>query len=193
MADRVYLVRHGRTALNAAGVLRGRLDEPLDEVGRREAAALADLFADVALRVIVSSPLARALDTARNIAGRHRAAVHTLQDFIDRDYGPWSGKTQESVERRYGSVDGAPANEIEDNEAFCRRVTGALSSLIRSGAQGHVMIVAHDAVNRALIRHHCPALSDIPQPTGCWNLLVFGEPSAGCSVIGALPGDGRSP
>lgn len=45
----VYLVRHGRTPLNADGVLRGRLDPPLDDAGRAEAADLGDLFIDVPL------------------------------------------------------------------------------------------------------------------------------------------------
>lgn len=193
MVDKVYLVRHGRTALNAAGLLRGRLDEPLDEVGRGEAAALADVFAGVPLREIVSSPLARSLDTARCIAERQGAKVHTLHDLIDRDYGPWSGKTLESVERRYGSIDRAPAEEVEDKEAFRRRLVEALSSVMRRNGGGNVMIVAHDAVNRALIRHYRPDLAEIPQPTGCWNLLEFDGASPTCRVIGALPGDGQTP
>ncbi|MGH2843820.1 MAG: histidine phosphatase family protein, partial [Solirubrobacteraceae bacterium] len=41
----VFLVRHGRTALNAAGVLRGHLDPPLDDVGVEEAGRLGELFA----------------------------------------------------------------------------------------------------------------------------------------------------
>ena len=37
-ADRVFLARHGRTALNAEGRLRGLSDPPLDDVGLAEAA-----------------------------------------------------------------------------------------------------------------------------------------------------------
>jgi broad specificity phosphatase PhoE len=63
----VYLVRHGQTRLNAAGLLRGHIDTPLDEVGRREARALADMFAGLRLGAIVGSPLARAQATAATI------------------------------------------------------------------------------------------------------------------------------
>ncbi|MFI5100881.1 MAG: histidine phosphatase family protein [Actinomycetes bacterium] len=42
----VYLVRHERTALNAAGVLRGRLDPDLDATGRVETERLGGLLAD---------------------------------------------------------------------------------------------------------------------------------------------------
>ena len=39
--DRVYLARHGRTALNAGGRLRGLSNPPLDSVGEAEAQRLA--------------------------------------------------------------------------------------------------------------------------------------------------------
>jgi broad specificity phosphatase PhoE len=45
VADRVYLARHGRTALNAEGRLRGLSDPPLDEVGIAEVARLAEVLA----------------------------------------------------------------------------------------------------------------------------------------------------
>ncbi len=54
----VLVIRHGRTALNADGALRGRVDVPLDEVGLAEAAQLGDLFEPVPLTVVVCSPLA---------------------------------------------------------------------------------------------------------------------------------------
>jgi broad specificity phosphatase PhoE len=63
----VYLVRHGRTELNAAGLLRGRLDPPLDDMGEREAAALGQQFARVTIAAIVSSPLERGRQTAEAI------------------------------------------------------------------------------------------------------------------------------
>ena len=40
--DRVYLARHGRTALNAEGRLCGLSNPPLDDIGRVEAERLAE-------------------------------------------------------------------------------------------------------------------------------------------------------
>lgn len=59
----LILVRHGRTALNATGRLQGRVDEPLDEVGERQAIAVAKLVGPV--DELISSPLVRAQQTAR--------------------------------------------------------------------------------------------------------------------------------
>ena len=62
LATVLILVRHGRTALNAAGLLQGRVDEPLDEIGRRQAVAVAERVG--AVDELVSSPLLRARQTA---------------------------------------------------------------------------------------------------------------------------------
>ena len=64
----VLVARHGQTALNADGVLRGHLDVELDGAGRLEAARLANTFARLPLARIVSSPLQRARQTAAPIA-----------------------------------------------------------------------------------------------------------------------------
>ena len=52
----LLLARHGRTDANAGGLLQGRVDHPLDDLGRRQAAAVARSLVDV--DVVVSSPLA---------------------------------------------------------------------------------------------------------------------------------------
>lgn len=77
-----------RTALNAAGVLRGRLDPPLDDVGEHQARALGALFADVSVAAVVSSPLQRASQTAQPIADATGAPLVCDDAFVDRDYGP---------------------------------------------------------------------------------------------------------
>ena len=62
---RVYLARHGRTALNAEGRLRGLSDPPLDEVGVAESARLAEVLASKKPTGVSSSPVAA--------GGDHRA------------------------------------------------------------------------------------------------------------------------
>lgn len=197
MTTTVYLVRHGRTALNAAGQLRGRIDAPLDEVGRSEAALLASLFAPVRLNQIITSPLKRTIETASAIAEPHSLEVNVDAAFVDRDYGPWAGRPREEVEARYGSLDDAPASEVEPKAEFERRVVAALETLVAHAAGRTVVVAGHDAVNRALIRGLCERYrspsAELPQPTGCWNRLVFGGQDPVCEVVGARPGDGTEP
>jgi broad specificity phosphatase PhoE len=165
----LFLVRHGQTSLNAGGVLRGRIDAPLDPVGEAEAAALAALFAATSLERIWHSPLQRAAQTARAI-GRIAGVQATAEPgFLDRDYGPFNGQPLSSVLARHPSVDDAP--DVESRPRFVARVVAGLDVVLASSA-APTMVVAHDAVNRALLTElTAEPERDLPQPTGCWNEL----------------------
>ena len=84
----LILVRHGRTAVNAGGRLQGRVDAVLDDVGREQARITGEhLRARFGELTVVSSPLVRALDTARAIA----TDVTVDGRFVELDYGDWDG------------------------------------------------------------------------------------------------------
>lgn len=85
------IVRHGRTAANAAGLLLGRADPPLDELGRRQAASVAAALGQP-VRVI-SSPLQRAQQTADAFG----VAVETDERWIELDYGDFDGRPASEV------------------------------------------------------------------------------------------------
>jgi broad specificity phosphatase PhoE len=190
----VFLVRHGRTRLNATGVLRGRLDPPLDDVGRREAAGLAALFHPRRLAAVAASPLLRAQQTAQAIATATDAPLVTDVGLVDRDYGPWAGVARADVERRFGSLDAAP--DVEPAAAFSTRVADTLTRLADAWSSGPVAVVAHDAVNRYALTRLVPRTGDpdvIPQPTGCWNRLERNSDGWTAPIVGAVPGDGRRP
>lgn len=82
----VWLVRHGRTALNAAEQLRVRLDPPLDEVGQAEVAELARTL--VLARPTGSSPARSAVPFRRHTRWPVRpAGGPSSTTGVDRDYG----------------------------------------------------------------------------------------------------------
>jgi broad specificity phosphatase PhoE/predicted GNAT family acetyltransferase len=166
---RVYLARHGRTALNADDRLRGRSDPPLDRVGIAEAARLAQALAAKHPTVVISSPLQRAVATARAIGEAARTAVVIDARLNDRDYGPWNGKPRTDVIRRYGSIDAAPG--VEPLAAVASRARTALDQLVGHYGCGPLVLVSHDAVNRALLEQLDPSLTDIGQRIACFNEL----------------------
>lgn len=188
----VYLCRHGRTALNAAGVLRGRLDPPLDEAGEVEATGLADTFRGVTITAVVSSPLLRASQTATAVASSCGVALAVDERLADRDYGPWAGASREDVVARFGSLDAATG--VEAHDAMTNRAKAAIFDAARRGAP--VLVVAHDAINRAVLS--CLATTgtrgdELPQPTGCWNRLERRGECWTAPIIGAVPGDDSRP
>lgn len=166
---RIYLARHGRTALNAEGRLRGLRDPPLDEVGIVEVSRLADALAARHPTAVVSSPLRRAVATAQAIGDAAYVPVAIDVRLTDRDYGPMAGLRLEDVERQYGSVDSAPG--VESRAALADRVRRAFIELVAELGSGPVVLVSHDAFNTTLLGQLDPSLEHIGQRTACWNQL----------------------
>ena len=82
----LILVRHGRTAANASGVLNGHRDLPLDDIGMGQAKAVAHSIGRID-RMIVS-PLLRAQQTAEAFG----VPFETDERWIEIDYGEFEGK-----------------------------------------------------------------------------------------------------
>ena len=95
----IVLVRHGETELNTTGVFRGRVDVTLNERGLAQADAVAAALSTVPVTAVYSSPLVRALDTARAVASPHGLAPVVDPAFDNIDLGEWQGVEKELVRR----------------------------------------------------------------------------------------------
>jgi len=100
----IYYIRHGETSWNAQGRLQGVQDIPLNDLGRKQAAAagniLLDLFArdgrDQSQLDFVASPLIRARATMELVRGELKLPVagYALDDRLrEIGYGKWEGST----------------------------------------------------------------------------------------------------
>ena len=170
----VYLARHGLTALNEAGVLRGLLDPPLDDTGQEQARRLGMVLGPRNPVVVIASPLLRAVQTAQPTAESAGLPVLTDQCLLDRDYGPWAGAPRDSVIRQWGSVDAAPG--VEPRDAVRDRAVSGLTSIARRHRGQTAVVVSHDAVNTEVLAAFDPHLGDpetIPQENGCFNTLEW--------------------
>lgn len=184
----VYLARHGQTALNESGVLRGLLDPPLDETGWRQARNLGAALSRRQPSLLVASPLRRARETAQPVADRTGLAVRTDDCFLDRDYGPWAGTPKEAVVTRWGSVDAAPG--VEPRSAVRDRAVRGLTALAQLCAAASAVVVSHDAVNREVLAAMDPNLGDpdgIPQDNGCFNILQWANGGMVVLSVNELP------
>ncbi len=137
----LYLVRHGRTAANAGGRLQGRLDLPIDEVGREQAAALTALVPRVDR--LVCSPALRTRQTAEVFG-----VVPELDDrWLELDYGDFDGIPMAQVPRdqwnRWVSdVDFRPPNG-ETLRELGERVHAACDELREAARDQEVVVVSH--------------------------------------------------
>ncbi|MEO6955559.1 MAG: histidine phosphatase family protein [Antricoccus sp.] len=172
-ANLVYLVRHGQTALNAEARLRGLSDPPLDDVGLAEVDRLGSALASKKPALVISSPLQRAITTAEAIA--RAAGVQTISDqrLNDRDYGRHTGAVIADVVREFGSIDAAPG--VESMAAVATRIANAFAQLLTEYGPGPLVLVSHDATNKALLASIDSTLVDVGQRTACWNELRLVE------------------
>lgn len=154
----IYLVRHGRTALNAEGRFRGRQDVPLDSIGRKEAVAAGDALAGVGLAAVNTSPLSRARETADAIANRGGTEVTVMPALIDLDYGEWQELTEAEARERHPHeyeifrteplVAAAPAGE--SLAALERRVLRCLKQIATRHPTEPVAAITHEVPLRAV-------------------------------------------
>ena len=142
----VVLVRHGETEWSRTGRHTGRTDVPLTEEGEREARAVGEMLRGREFVLVLSSPLRRALDTAR-LAGFE---PELRDDLAEWDYGEYDGITTPEIREqvpdwtiwRYGAKGG------ETVEQLAARANRVLAELL--AVDGDVLVFSHGHFLRVL-------------------------------------------
>jgi broad specificity phosphatase PhoE len=151
----VYLARHGESDWNAANRFQGHSDRPLTDLGRRQAEALAEVVAQENVDAIYSSPLIRALETARIVAARTGLEVIELDGLREVDTGSWSGLSRAEVQERFPEgferwiAGGSGWEDGETYEEMGERVLGAIRAIAAAHPSGRVLVVSHGGPIRA--------------------------------------------
>jgi broad specificity phosphatase PhoE len=185
---RVVLLRHGRTGDNASGRIQGQLDTALDEVGRAQALAAAEVLAEVRPAVLLSSDLVRARDTAQVLADRLGAPVVLDPRLRELDLGAWQGLTSQEARARFpeqwrdwrAGVDSPRGGGETYRQAGERAALCVAEHLPAVPAGGTLLAVTHGGTARAALG----VLLGLPHevwgrlaPLGntCWSVLFEGE------------------
>ena len=145
----LHVVRHGRTEVNAAGKLLGRSDPELDEIGRTQAADLANRLGKVDL--VVSSPLQRTMETASYINGM----VEADPRWLELDYGDLEGRSIESIDNEIwkkwrSDVHWAPDGG-ESLATLGIRVRNACEEIAEISKDKEVVVVTHVSPIKAVL------------------------------------------
>jgi broad specificity phosphatase PhoE len=148
----IILVRHGQTDLNATGRLQGRVDAPLTDVGRGQAAAIAAaVLGGRRPARVISSPLRRARATAELLG----LEVEVDERWIELDYGDWDGRPLRSIAAgewdRWKTDPAFAPPEGESLVELGRRVTGACEDLVHVAAEDDVVVVSHVSPMKAAV------------------------------------------
>jgi len=156
---RIVLVRHAEAA--PSGDL-ARRDWPLTETGRRQAAAVASLLAELGVEALVSSPYLRAIDTLRPYAERASLEIGLDDDLRERDLGAWLADADE-LERAIARMHAEPDYRLEGGESARQclaRFDAALARVAAANRGRCVAVGSHGAIlSHFLARHR----TDLPQ------------------------------
>ena len=152
MSDgKLYLVRHGETASNAAGLWQGRHgDDPLNERGREQSLAVAEALADSAATALYASDLRRAAETAGFIGARLGLPVQIHAGLREYGFGDMEGaSTAEALARwktllrQWRTDPSAKPPGGESAIEFTLRVGAALQEIVDRHQGESVIVVAH--------------------------------------------------
>lgn len=191
--SRLFLCRHGETDSNAQGMLQGSgVDAPLNTLGRSQAATLAGSLASIAMDLVVSSTLSRAVETADIVASSQQAAVErrSHEGLSEMFYGSLEGLPIADTRPQLkalteawsaGQTNVAVGGDGESPDVLLARAHAALwgnGRLLGESAPGrHVLVVAHSTFNKAVLAEATGRglgnMFGIPQDNCCVNVLDF--------------------
>ena len=152
------VVRHGQTDWNAEQRLQGQNDTPLNDTGREQIKELAETLKADDYDLILTSDLARAVESGEIIAEIIGLPIEQLELLRERSFGEWDGKIRDELLEAhplpyeaggFGMHPIAPKNG-EDLTAFLARTEELCQYLLTHYAGKRVLIVANGALIKSL-------------------------------------------
>jgi broad specificity phosphatase PhoE len=147
----LIFVRHGEVDSNVKRAYLGQKEAPLNALGKRQIAHAAQLFANEKIEAIYSSPLSRALETAKAINKFHHIEIQEAFELTARDFGVWDDLTKEEIAGSYPKEFAAwredPVNfEIPRGESARQmyiRNANFINKLAGEHMGGKIILVSH--------------------------------------------------
>ncbi len=157
----IVFVRHGQTRSNIEGLLHGRTDEPLNAHGWWQVERVAIRLSKLGpLHSVHTSPLSRALSTARAIATQTEAMITMHDDLAEFHFGDFEGFTIPQIQQGhpdlYGKMFDFSDREFrfpngESRGEFYERTLSVVRELMVSHAGERFAVVAHEGVIASIV------------------------------------------
>ncbi|MCS6960827.1 MAG: histidine phosphatase family protein [Pseudanabaenaceae cyanobacterium SKYGB_i_bin29] len=191
---RILLVRHGETQWNREQRFQGQIDVPLNQTGLAQAQKTAEFLRSVKIDRAFASPLLRPKQTAEAILAGRDVPLTLLDDLKEISHGLWEGKLETEIAQEFpGELERwqrEPQNvqmpQGENLQQVWQRAKRAWQEIITVSQPGEtVLVVGHDAINKALL---CQ-LFDL-KPDRFW---AFKQGNGGISVVDFREGKESAP
>lgn len=176
---RLYLLRHGQTEFNVKKLVQGRCDSPLTDLGRQQAGMAATWIKshNVVPDKVVSSPLGRAMDTARLVATEllgPDAAVEPCEGIIERCYGSFEEGPHDALPTDVWD----PGEDLvpfggEGSRALQERMVGTLTNIMGADGIETLLAVSHGSASRQFIKCAAPEGFELPTKLPNCAIMIF--------------------
>ena len=153
----IDLLRHGEPL--GGRRYRGQIDDPLSEKGWQQ---MREAVADHRpWDIIISSPLARCIEFARELGERHTLPLESDDRLMEIGFGAWEGKTADEISQQspdslmnfYKDPDKFRPEGAERLTDFQQRIITAWNDLLDKYTGKHLLVVGHAGMMRMIIRH----------------------------------------
>lgn len=164
----LLLVRHATTAATGKR-LGGRTEASLDDTGRTQAEAAAERLADLPLKAVYASPLARTRETAELVAKPHGLEVVAEEGLLEVEYGRWTDRPLKQVARTklWPVIQARPSlvrfPEGETIRGAQHRAVDAVEGLVSRHRRDVVVAVTHADVIKTLVAFYVGVPLDLFQ------------------------------
>ena len=186
MGVKIFLIRHGQTLWNEEGRYQGKKDIELTGEGMRQAKLAAGYLSKVKLAGIYSSPLKRALETAKFINKKRGLGIIIRDDLAEMSFGKWEGLKFHDISDKYRDdynnwLDDPYNNPPTGGESFRQTSKRAISEVEKivaeNGDGSSIAVIAHGGVILSLLVHWLKIplsrWKSIIQRQGAINIVVI--------------------
>ncbi|MEG1547772.1 MAG: histidine phosphatase family protein [Clostridia bacterium] len=160
---KLILARHGQTDWNSHQMVQGRTDIPLNETGKRQAAALGERLKNAGISAIYSGPLSRAYDTGCEMARSNGCGVTKCDKLTEIKFGVWEGMEFFAIAAGYPALwkqwcdrpDECQIEGAETLDTIAERTMQALERIIKQHSPDDtVAIASHTMPIKLIVAHY---------------------------------------
>ena len=182
---KVYLTRHGQTDYNKKELMQGRTDIPLNKTGISQAEMMHANVQNVHFDAVYSSPLSRAVQTARIISGFDADQIIRDERLLEVYFGSYEKKDYHRLGPHmtlywmYPEIFSAPKG-VEPIKEMVERTSSFVREL-DTKSHHNVLITCHGGIIRALrgaFENKKNGIVWRPRPRNC-EMFVYEKTSDG--------------
>ncbi|MEE7569899.1 adenosylcobalamin/alpha-ribazole phosphatase [Citrobacter werkmanii] len=192
---RLWLVRHGETDANVAGLYSGHAPTALTERGIAQAQTVGKLLHNLPVDNVLCSELERARHTTQLILGDRDLPVRILPELNEMFFGDWEMRHHRDLAREDAEnyalwcndwQNATPTNG-EGFQAFSQRVERFIAQLADYKASQNLLVVSHQGVLSVLIARllsmPAAAMWHFRVEQGCWSAIDLCDDFAVLKVL----------